>query len=181
MRNNKVNFIEFLEIFNQQNGFITPPHHKQIAFWLEKIVKSQKKQGLLQAFRNAGKSYIIGIFCAYLLYLDSNLVILILSCEQTLSTKMVRNIKHIIQRHPLMEDAIPLKKEQWASDCFTINREKELRDPSVISASIYGNITGYRADVIICDDCEVPKNSDSAEKRENLRQFLSELEFILNP
>ncbi len=177
----KVNFYEFIDIFNKQNEFKTPNHHKQIAFWLEKIHTSQTKKGLLMAFRNSGKSSIVGLFCAWILYKNPNLVILILSCEQNLATKMVRNIKHIIQKHPLTQNLVPLKKEQWASDCFTVERTKELRDPSVISASVMGNITGYRADIIICDDCEVPKNSDNSEKRENLRQFLSELDFILNP
>jgi hypothetical protein len=38
-----------------------------------------------------------------------------------------------------------------------------------------------RADLIICDDVEVPNTSNTAQKRENLRERLRELDFILSP
>ena len=36
-------------------------------------------------------------------------------------------------------------------------------------------------DLIICDDVEVPNTSNTAQKRENLRERLRELDFILSP
>ena len=49
------------------------------------------------------------------------------------------------------------------------------------AAGIGGNITGSRADVVICDDVEVPKNSDSAHKRAELREKLGEIAYVLSP
>jgi len=37
------------------------------------------------------------------------------------------------------------------------------------------------ADIIICDDVEVPNTSNTAQKREKLRERLRELDFILAP
>ncbi|MBR5575034.1 MAG: hypothetical protein IKV93_00635 [Alphaproteobacteria bacterium] len=38
-----------------------------------------------------------------------------------------------------------------------------------------------RADLIICDDVEVPNTCNTPQKRENLRERLRELDFILSP
>ena len=57
----------------------------------------------------------------------------------------------------------------------------ESRDPSVKAAGIHSNITGSRADLIICDDVEVPNTCNTADKRALLRERLGENEFILVP
>ena len=56
-----------------------------------------------------------------------------------------------------------------------------LRDPSMMAVGLMSNATGSRADVIICDDVEVPKNCDSFQKRQDLREKLLEYSFILVP
>ena len=94
---------------------------------------------------------------------------------------MVRQVKKIIERHPLTHFLRPDGPDQWAGDRFTVKRYVELRDPSVLAKGVTTNITGSRADVIICDDVEVPNTSDSAEKRENLRARLDEINYVLTP
>ncbi len=180
-KQHQIGLLKFIEQWNTGQDFQTPRHHVWMGLWLEKIYKSPNRQGLLMAFRSAGKSSIVGLFCAWLFYKDPNTRILILAADHALAKKMVRNVKHIIERHPLLEGIVPKKKEQWASDQFTIQRDKELRDPSMIAAGLQGNITGTRADVIICDDVEVPKNSNTKLKREELREKLAELDFIIVP
>ena len=88
---------------------------------------------------------------------------------------------HILENHPLYADLIPSSRRDWAADRITINRPIGIREPSVICQGIHGNITGMRADLIICDDVEVPNTSNTAQKRENLRERLRELDFILSP
>jgi len=133
------------------------------------------------AFRASGKSTIVGLFSAWLLWRDPDLRILVLAAESSLARKMVRNIRKVIERHPLTRALRPNNPDQWAADRFTINRNLELRDPSVLGAGILSNITGSRADLIICDDVEVPKTCDTALKREALRERLHETEYILTP
>ncbi len=48
----------------------------------------------------------------------------------------------------------------------------------MLGAGITGNLTGCRADLIICDDVEVPNTCDTAAKREELRTRLRELSFV---
>ncbi|MBR4927825.1 MAG: phage terminase large subunit, partial [Alphaproteobacteria bacterium] len=174
--------IEFVWIWMELQKLSVPPHHKKMCDFLSDIYENQAdKNALLMAFRNSGKSTIIGLFCAYILWKNPNTRILILSADHELAKKMVRNIKRIIEKHPMTAHLKPTKKEEWASDRFTINRTADLRDPSVLARGLQGNITGSRADLIICDDVEVPKTCDTSAKRNDLRSKLSELDYVLTP
>ncbi len=176
-----VSFRLFLLIWNATQKQQTPNLHVRIANWLQRSWEHGRRRLVLQAFRACGKSTLIGIFSAWALYRDPDLRILVLAAESRLSNKMVRTIRKVIERHPLTQHLIPTNPDEWAADRFTVTRSRVSRDPSVLACGIYANITGARADVIICDDVEVPNTCDSAEKRAKLRERLSENEFILVP
>lgn len=137
--------------------------------------------GIAAGVRNSGKSTIVGLFCAWILYSRPSLRILVIAADHALAKKMVRNVKRIIEQHPLTLGLKPARQDQWASDQFTVNRNMELRDPSMLAKGLGANITGLRADIIICDDVEVPKNCDTALKRREMREKLGELDYILTP
>jgi hypothetical protein len=152
-----------------------------MARWLDTRWQNGDRRLLLQAFRSAGKSTLVGLYSAWLLGCAPNLRILVLSAEQALAIKMVRNVRRIVERHPCLDGLRPRKAEEWASDRFTIERPRDLRDPSMLARGIAGNVTGSRADVVICDDVEVPNTCDTADKRADLRQRLAEIDFVLVP
>ena len=149
--------------------------------FLVDVLESPPHRGLLTAFRHSGKSTVVGIFAACVLYMRPNTRILILSAENILASRMVNHIRNILENHPLCTDMIPKNKKEWASGRITINRSVGIREPSVICQGIHGNITGSRADLIICDDVEVPNTCNTAQKRDMLRERLRELDFILSP
>jgi hypothetical protein len=159
----------------------TPAHHKKIMRFLVDVLENSPHRGLLTAFRHSGKSTVVGIFAACVLYMYPDTRILILSAESGLASRMVNHIRNILENHPLCADMVPKNKKEWASGKLTINRSVGIREPSVICQGIHGNITGSRADLIICDDVEVPNTCNTAQKRENLRERLRELDFILSP
>jgi hypothetical protein len=177
----KIDFDLFMIVWNNLQSMGTPSVHIKIARWLSQSYENKDNELLLMAFRSCGKSTIVGLFCAWLLYRDPNLRIMVLSAEQTLAKKMVQNVKRIIEKHPFTKGLKPSKKEEWSSSSFTVNRDLALRDPSVIARGLNGNITGSRADFIICDDVEVPNTCDTSGKRESLREKLAELDYILTP
>lgn len=177
----EADFKLFLVLWNQRQNMRTPAIHFRMAQWLERAWKTGDKELLLMAFRSSGKSTIAGLFAAWLLYRKPELRILVLAADEILAGKMVRNVKRIIERHPLSAHLKPERADQWASDRFTVKRGIELRDPSMIAKGVTSNITGSRADIILCDDVEVPNTSDSSEKRTALRERLSELSFVLVP
>lgn len=178
----KLNFLEFAYVWFKFQNLKIPKHQRKMAKWLFDIwQKENNRRALLMAFRNSGKSTIVGLFCAWILYIENSSRILVMAADYDLAKKMVRNVKKIIEQHPLTKKLKPKKIEQWAADQFTVNRDLELRDPSMLAKGLGANITGLRADVIICDDVEVPKNCDSAAKRADMKDKLSELDYILTP
>ncbi len=176
-----VSFALFLALWNRVQGQSTPEVHFRIADWLEARWCGGDRSLLLMAFRSCGKSTLVGLFAAWLFARDPDLRILVLAADLALARKMVRNVKRIIERHPVTTGLKPDRADQWASERFTLNRTRELRDPSMLARGISSNLTGSRADVIVCDDVEVPNTCDTADKRADLRERLGELDFILTP
>lgn len=176
-----IGFVQFVWSWNLLQGRPTPSLHTRMARWLEEGWRRGDRRLLLMVFRDAGKSTLTGLFCAWLLGHDPSLRLLVLSAESGLATKMTRNVRRVIERHPLTQELLPRRREEWASDQFTVRRPANHRDPSLLARGIGANITGCRADVIICDDVEVPNTADSQQKRLDLRERLRETSFVLVP
>ncbi len=178
----KTTFLEFVWIWDKMQNLQLPKHHKIMGRFLSDLFHQKgRRQAILMAFRNSGKSTIVGLFCAWILTQNADLRLMILSADQALAKKMVRHIKHIIQMHPLCQGLKPKNAEEWASDKLTVCRCYNGRDPSVLAKGLPANLTGCRADIILCDDVEVPKTCNTSTKREDLRQKLSELDYIISP
>ncbi len=177
----EVGFAQFVFLWNVIQRQRTPVLHRRIADWLEEAWREGHRRLLLMVFRNAGKSTLVGLFCAWLLQRDPNLRILVFSAEHGLATRMTRNVRRIVERHPLCAAIRPRGPGGWAQDQITVRRSRDLRDPSVLARGLFANVTGARADVIVCDDVEVPNTCDTPAKRAELRARLAELPFVLCP
>ncbi|MEO1089170.1 MAG: phage terminase large subunit [Pseudomonadota bacterium] len=180
-RGGLITFRQFVWLWNKAQGLSTPALHLEIATWLEQAWRTGDERLLLMVFRDAGKSTLVGLFCGWLLANDSNLRVLVVAAEQGLATKMVRNVRGVLERHPVARAVVSPASGAWASDALTLQRERELRDPSMLARGIGANLTGTRADVVICDDVEVPNTVDTPTKRADLRRRMAELSFILVP
>lgn len=174
-------FLSFVEEWNARQGQGTPAHHRDIAGWLAERMERCERNLLLMAFRGAGKSTIVGLFAAWLLMTNPDRRVMVIGPDQRIARRMVRNTMRIIETHPDTSGLRPKRRGSWSAEEFTVNRSSELRDPSMVARGILGNITGSRADVVICDDVEVPRTADSAPKREDLREKLSEIEYVMTP
>ena len=155
--------------------------HVAIAAWLDDKWRVGERELLLMAFRGAGKSTMVGLFAAWLLGDDPDRRVLVLSADHALARRMVRNVKRLIERHPATVHLKPARIDEWAADRFTVERGLELRDPSMLAKGIGANITGCRADIVICDDVEVPNTAGTPAKRDDLRERLDEIDYVLVP
>jgi hypothetical protein len=173
-------FVDFVQVWNSLQGLTTPSLHQTIVDWLGKAWDAGLKRLLLMIFRGAGKSTLVGLFCAWLLSRNPDLRILIISADHALATKMTRTVRQVVRSHPRTNHLVD-GAEEWAADRFTVRRPSVQRDPSLLARGIGGNVTGSRADVLICDDVEVPGTSETPGKREALREALRELAFVLVP
>jgi hypothetical protein len=177
----QADFLEFLWIWNQVQNLVTPGLHRRMARWLQARQAAEDRRLLLMAFRGSGKSTLVGLYCAWWLHRRPDARILVLAADQWLAIRMVANVRRIIEKHPLCAALRPDTPDAWAMDRFTVAREAVLRDPSMLAQGITGNITGARAELIICDDVEVAGNCDTPGKRAELRERLAEIEFVLVP
>ena len=174
-------FRDFVGQWNALQGQATPALHLRMADWLADARADRATGLVLLAFRSSGKSTLVGLFCAWLLACDPDLRVMVLAAEEALARKMVRNVKRIVERHPATAGLKPARKELWSADQFVVERRAELRDPSMLARGLAGNITGSRADVVICDDVEVPNTCDTHGKRADLRARLLEIDYVLVP
>ncbi|MDX6748783.1 phage terminase large subunit [Geminicoccaceae bacterium 1502E] len=174
-------FGDFIGAWNELQGWRTPALHRRIGRWLEDRWRGGDTRLLLMVFRNAGKSTLVGLFCAWLLSRNPELRILVLAAEHELARKMTRTVRGIIERHPMTRELLPERLEEWASDRLTVRRARVERDPSLLARGLGANITGTRADIVVCDDVEVPNTADTPGKRAELRERLAETGFILVP
>ncbi|WP_156963497.1 phage terminase large subunit [Muricoccus aerilatus] len=173
-------FLEFLYAWNLRTGVATPGVHRRIARWLAAREAAGDQRLLLMAFRGCGKSTLVGLWCAWRLASEPELRILVLAADHSLAARMVATVRRILERHPLCRHLLG-GGEAWASDRFTVRRRGAIREPSMLAQGIGGNITGARAELIVCDDVEVAGNCDTPGKRAELRERLAECEFILTP
>jgi len=173
-------FLEFLYAWNLRAGMDTPGAHRRVARWLMARHEGEDRRLLLMAFRGLGKSTLVGLWCAWRLSVRPELRILVLAADHALATRMVATVRRIVERHPLCRHLLG-GDEAWAADRFTVRRPGAIREPSMLAQGIGGNVTGARAELIVCDDVEVAGNCDTPGKREDLRARLAECEFILTP
>lgn len=177
----KLDFQQFVAVWNQEQGREMPGLHADICHWLEEQWRQGKRELLLLAFRNSGKSTLIGLFCTWLLYLAPDRRVLVLAADYNLAKKMVRMVKLVVERHPACQGLKPAKPELWGAEEFIIARSRVDRDPSMAAKGITANFTGSHADIIVCDDVEVPNSANSADKRASLRQRLAEIANVISP
>ncbi len=174
-------FSSFLDAWNRTQRIATPALHRRIAGWLDGRIAEGARRMLLMAFRGAGKSTLLGLLSAWMLRRDPDRRILVLSAETPLAARMVRTVRRILERHPDTGALRPKLAEEWAADRLTVSRKTVSRDPSLLARGIGANITGAHADVVICDDVEVPNTCGTPAKRADLRARLSEIDYVLSP
>lgn len=138
---------------------------------------------IIQAFRGAGKSWITAGYVLWLLYCNPQLLILVVSASGGRAAKFTRFCLDIIMRWELLAHLRPKPHQRQSTLGFDVGPADDNPDqnPSMEAKGITGQITGGRADVIIADDIEIPRNSDTEVKREKLREQIREFDAIIKP
>jgi hypothetical protein len=82
---------------------------------------------------------------------------------------------------PMLQHLAPRLGQKDSAISFEVGPATDSKDPSVKSAGITGQITGNRADLIVVDDVEIPKNSYTHLLRERLAELVKEFDAVLKP
>ena len=136
---------------------------------------------IISAFRGVGKSWITVAFVLWNLLLNPECKIMVVSANQQLADDFTKFCKQLIHGMPLLQHLAPRMDQRNSQISFDVGPARPSKDPSVKSAGITGQITGSRADIIIADDIEIPKNSYTHLLRERLSELVKEFTAILKP
>lgn len=138
------------------------------------------RRAMVQAFRGIGKSWITAAFCLWLLLGDPQLKILVVSASKDRADAFVKFVKQVLTSWPLLAHLVPKEGQLDRADMFDVGPALPAQAPSLKAVGITGQITGSRADVIIPDDIEVPKNSLTQLMRDRLSEAIKEFDAILS-
>ena len=155
------------------------PTPKQYA--MAELLQHGTEDFLLQAGRGDGKSVINACFVSWRLLLNPNRTQLVLSATSDKAIKFVSQVRQTLRVVPYMEFLSPQEFEKDSAFGFNVHGRTVFgQDLSVSAKGITSQITGSHADDILCDDIEIPENSDSPSSREKLWERCMELENVRN-
>lgn len=153
------------------------PVQKDIANYLQ----YGPRRSIIEAFRGVGKSWITAAFTVWLLFLDPQNKILVVSASQERADAFSTFVKQLIETIEWLSFLAPRPGQRHSNLAFDVGPATPDQSPSVKSAGITGQITGSRANLIIADDVEIPKNSYTHLLRERLAEQVKEFDAILKP
>lgn len=156
------------------------PHRIQLEF---ADLMQQEGDRILMAMRRFGKSIMDGTFIAWLLLKDPHYTILVVSATMKRSMEITGMALSIIKACPFLTHMEPnvSKGDLDGRLAFTVgSRTKVVKEASVVATSITSGNTGAHADLILSDDIEIPKNSDTQQKREDILSGVDEYTYIKN-
>jgi len=160
------------------------PNPTRIQLDVARFLATGPRRRFIQAFRGVGKSFLTCAYVVWRLWNDPNLKVVIVSANETLATECATLIKQIID-HPAGDglwDELRSKPGQRTSTlAFDVGAAVPDKSPSVKVVGIFGQLTGSRADLLISDDVEVPKNAETEGMREKLEARTKEYAAILKP
>lgn len=183
MANQEFDFPLYAAVWYEKNGWEIPDVHLEIFDYLENEENwGSIKTKILLLWRGIGKSTIIDLWIAYKLTKNPKLRFLLVSANHATAKRSTNDILHILRLHPFSVGMIVENKYlEVRKDRFFVKGYADSRNASVETKGITSTITGLRADYIIFDDIEVPKNSGNALKREILRKQVDEANHLLVP
>jgi hypothetical protein len=107
---------------------------------------------------------------------------MIVSASKGRADNSSKFIRDIILTMPMLKKLRPKDTQRDSIVSFDVGTAQASNQfPSVMSVGIGGQMTGFRADIIIPDDVEVVNNSQTIGMREKLRTQIKEFAAILKP
>lgn len=166
--------------FTWKVAFGHKPHRVQLEF---ADLMQQPGDKILMAMRGFGKSIMDGTFMDWNYYKDPDFTVLVLSAARPRSMEITGMALAIIKACPFLNRLTPDKAEGDLSGrlAFTIKDRKFVgKEASAVSTSITTGNTGAHADLLLVDDMEIEKNSNTQPKRAEILKGVKEFTYIKN-
>jgi hypothetical protein len=148
---------------------------------IARFLQHGPRRAVIEALRGVGKSWITVAFCAWLLYCNPQIRILVVSASGKHATDFTTMLLGLIDEMEILSFLRPRPDQRSSKTSFDVGPARTEKAPSVTSLGISGQLTGTRADVIIPDDIETATNSDTQAARDKLGEQVKEFDNILKP
>jgi hypothetical protein len=139
------------------------------------------RRRIIEGFRGVGKSYVTVAFVIWLLLRDPDHSIMVVSAGEDRATAFSTFTKRIINEMDILQHLATRHGQRTSNEAFDVGPAAAKGSPSVKSVGIFGQLTGSRADTIVADDIEVPKNSETQNMRDKLAELIKEFDAVLKP
>lgn len=156
------------------------PDPTPVQYDIAEYLQSGPTRCVIEAFRGVGKSWITSAFVLWLLLRDPQLKVLVVSASKERADAFSVFTKRLIEEMPMLAHLRPRQGQRDSNIAFDVGPTLPAHAPSVKSVGITGQLTGSRADIIIPDDVEVPKNSITVKMRERLAELVKEFDSLLS-
>jgi hypothetical protein len=171
-------FVPFLRDMMKELGFSTSDIQEDIANWIQYGPAIL----MVQAQRGEAKTTIAAIFAVWSLIHDPTFRVLVVSAGETQANEISTLIVKLINQVDILEMLRPDSSagDRTSVEHFDVHYTLKGIDksPSVACVGINSNLPGKRADLLIPDDVESPKNSLTATARAQLELFTQEFTSI---
>ena len=157
------------------------PDPTPVQYDIAKYLQHGEKRMVIEAFRGVGKSWITSAYTVWLLLMNPQLNILVVSASKTRSDDFTTFTLRLIHEMPILAHLIPKDAQRQSKISFDVAPAAASHAPSVKSVGISGQLAGSRADVIVADDIEVPNNSMTQGMRDRLSEAVKEFDAVLKP
>lgn len=159
-------------------GFSPTEIHYEIGQWLQ----YGPQYLMVQAQRGQAKTTVTALFAVWSLIHNPRCRVLIVSAGGALANQISNWCVQIIASMEVLECLRPdaAAGDRTSVEAFDIHHSLRGtgKDPSIACLGITASMSGFRADLLIADDIETPKNSETAHQRERLVELTKEFTSI---
>lgn len=161
--------------------FLGLPDPTPVQYDIAYFLQHGPRRKIILAFRGVGKSWITAAFVLWKLFCNINLKVLVISASGKRADDFSTFVMHILREWEVTRHMYPKDNQRQSQVGFDVAGCSPDQSPSVASRGITGQITGSRADLIVGDDVEIPKNSGTQLQRDKLSEQVKEFDAILKP
>lgn len=162
-------------------AYLGLPEPTPVQLDIAKYLQHGPRRKIVEAFRGVGKSWVTVAFVLWVLLLNPQTKVMVVSAGEALAGDFTKFCLQLIRGMPLLQHLSPMDGQRCSAFAFDVGPASPSKDPSVKSVGITGQLTGSRADLIIADDIETPKNSYTHLLRERLAELVKEFDAVLKP
>jgi len=157
------------------------PDPTPVQYDISEYLQHGPKRCMVEAFRGVGKSWVTSAFVCWVLLMDPQKNILVVSASKERADAFSTFTKRLINEMPILAHLKARPGQRDSNVAFDVGPARASHSPSVKSVGINGQIAGSRADIIIPDDIEIPSNSWTQMLRDKLSEQIKEFDAVLKP